>query len=122
MSICEIKPREHIKHTEWRRSFTNIKHPDSGFEFPCDSSGTLIHNEHYDCWIENYEMCISNPEKFRDDGVVKRSWWHTEPALVRCSCGEEFYLDGDTECPNCGQWYNGFGQELKDPSQWEEDW
>lgn len=38
---------------------------------------------------------------------------------VRCSCGNTVSLDdGDAECEKCGQWYNSFGQRLKDPSQW----
>lgn len=41
--------------------------------------------------------------------------------FVECDCGERVYLSGDSQCPECGQWYNGFGQQLKDPSEWPDD-
>lgn len=41
--------------------------------------------------------------------------------FITCHCGTTVYLDGDTQCEGCGQWFNGFGQELKDPSEWGED-
>lgn len=44
----------------------------------------------------------------------------------KCKCGFEFPLIClpplyACECPECGQWYNNVGQELKNPSEWEED-
>ena len=45
-----------------------------------------------------------------------------------CKCGQEVLLMdtymGATDCPNCGQWYNVFGQELKDPDEWglDDEW
>ena len=48
-----------------------------------------------------------------------------ENAKALCSCGEiiELYdgYMGSCECPNCGQWYNMFGQTLIKPQYWEED-
>jgi len=48
--------------------------------------------------------------------------------LIRCVCGRTISREsdvvneaGDMECPKCGQWYNAFGQRLKDPSKWEEN-
>ena len=113
-----------MKHVEYELAFTIIGGEDDGcgFGFPCTKDGTLIHNEHYDCWIENYKSCVAHPEKFEPEGVKEISWWYTEPAHARCSCGEEILLQGDTCCPNCGQWYNGFGQALRDPEEWEEDY
>lgn len=42
--------------------------------------------------------------------------------FITCHCNTTVYLSGDTQCDGCGQWFNAFGQELKDPSEWEEDW
>ena len=42
--------------------------------------------------------------------------------FVVCHCGTTVYLSGDTQCDGCGQWYNAFGQELKDPEFWEENY
>lgn len=119
-----LSERKRMKHVEYELAFTIIGGDDDGcgFGFPCTKDGTLIHNEYYDCWIENYKMCMKHPEKFEPDGVKEISWWYTEPAHARCSCGEEILLQGDTCCPNCGQWYNGFGQALRNPEEWEEIW
>jgi hypothetical protein len=39
-----------------------------------------------------------------------------------CHCGRRVELEGsDTQCQKCGQWYNSFGQRLKDPSEWTEN-
>ena len=41
---------------------------------------------------------------------------------VVCHCGCIVWLGGFTEeCDNCGQLYNGFGQELASPNQWDEE-
>lgn len=58
--------------------------------------------------LENWE--IIKPRRKVND-------WYTEPAIVRCSkCGAEFEAEpdqmGECQCPECGQLYNGFGQEL----------
>ena len=47
--------------------------------------------------------------------------------LGRCSCGAEFPLICmpplyACDCPNCGQYYNAFGQKLKNPEEWEEEY
>jgi hypothetical protein len=52
------------------------------------------------------------------------------PAVGKCHCGEEIELNprcayyGGIECPECGQWYNLFGQELNPVETWSqgEDW
>lgn len=58
-------------------------------------------------------------ERQRKNGYV-------ENATALCSCGEIIELRnqhlGACECPNCGQWYNLFGQTLKNPRHWEEDY
>lgn len=119
-----LSEREKRQHVEYEQTFTCIgdENDGCGFGFPCEKDGTLIHNESYDCWIKNYESCLAHPERFEAEGVKKISWWYTEPAHALCSCGEEILLQGDTECPNCGQLYNAFGQPLVDPEYWEEDY
>lgn len=117
-----ISEREQKKQTEYRRAFQLIgDYPGNGYSFPCEADGTLIKDENYKYWYQNYEYCLAHPEKYRDDGVEERSWWYSEPAIAECSCGREISLDGDQMC-DCGQWYNAFGQALKDPEYWEEDY
>lgn len=115
-----ISERERKKMVEYRREFQLIgDYEGNGASFPCDTNGNLcMDDEFVDCWYKNYEYCLVHPERYEDRGVVKREWWYTEPAHARCNCGEEVILRGDTMCDKCGQWYNGFGQVLKDPSHW----
>lgn len=42
--------------------------------------------------------------------------------VIVCDCGTTVYLGGFTnECDGCGALYNGFGQRLADPSEWDEE-
>lgn len=115
-----ISKRERRKHIEYKLVFTCIDDDRCGYSFPCTKNGTLIHDEHYNCWIKNYKSCITHPEKFKSEGVKDVSRWYTELAHAKCSCGYEVILQGDTYCSGCGQLYNGFGQALRDSSEWED--
>lgn len=43
-------------------------------------------------------------------------------AFVRCKCGEKVYVNRFTnQCPKCGKLYNSFGEQLADPSEWDEE-
>ena len=42
--------------------------------------------------------------------------------LITCNCGSDVYLNRFTnECDGCGALYNGFGQELASPEEWDDD-
>lgn len=45
-----------------------------------------------------------------------------ETCIVECeNCGKDVYLiDNTNEC-ECGALYNGFGQRLSDPDEWDEE-
>ena len=117
-----ISKRERKERVGFSRDFQRVDcEPGCGYGFPCDAKGNVIPDENYNCWGKNYEYCVSHPEEYIDEGVVKHSWTYTEPAVGKCSCGGEVHLDGDTPCPECGQWYNMFGQALKDPEYWYEE-
>ena len=94
--------------------------------FPVDDNGEVIITPESK---ENYEYGVSKSEA----GLwTKRLTTCTRRfrtnAVARCHCGEEIELYdeylGACECPNCGRWYNIFGQELENPEEWEEgeDW
>lgn len=74
---------------------------------------------------KNYDFCMAHPEEFKTawNKIMYEKYEYTEPSIGRCSCGKEFPLEpvylGAVQCPNCGQWYNLFGQELLPPEQWE---
>lgn len=98
---------------------------DGGFSFPCDENGFVDISGITDCAFANLLDCMSHPERFKYFGEVR-----TEHRTIRhnahgtCDCGEEVYLYneymGACECPNCGRWYNLFGQELIRPEYWED--
>ena len=102
-----------------------------GFAFPCDENGKLIVNSNTNpAAIKNYHWCLENPDKFPYyfNHVTKRTHTWREPNTGTCHCGQQMELVneymGACECPKCGQWYNLFGQELKNPSTWSDgdDW
>lgn len=114
--------------SEWRTNYEyNLVFDDgqgNGFAFPCSEAGEPMLN---DCNRENYEYCQAHPEQFvRFNKVVKDSWRYKVNAHGTCHCGEvvELYDEylGACHCEKCGQWYNLFGQELKPPAEWEEDY
>lgn len=123
MSCKIIKERERITKTEYSLEFTDDD--GSGFSFPCDVNGNVF-ADMADCAKENLRYALDHPEKFTFyKKIRKRSWTYTEPAIAKCICEEEFELineyEGACECPNCGRWYNMFGQELLNPKYWEEE-
>ena len=100
----------------------------NGFGFPCDENGNVkkMANE---IAQENYEYCLKHPEKFaRYNKVIKEKHVYRENNTGTCECGEEIELVdqylGACECPNCGRWYNMWGQELNNPNTWSDgdDW
>lgn len=123
--IKMLSERKRVKHIEYKREFKLITEKDTGFAFPSDEDGNIILDEHYDCWGKNYEYCLSHSEEYEDLGVIENSWWYTEPAVAKCSCGKEIQLVdqymGACQC-ECGQWYNMYGQSLINPEFWEEDY
>ena len=98
----------------------------NGFAFPCDEKGKLL-KQCGDCAINNYDWCLEHPERFvRFNKIITTKRIGVNPAHGTCDCGEEIYLYGNGyygawDCPNCGKWYNYFGQEINPPDQWEEN-
>ena len=101
-----------------------------GFAFPCDIDGNIIPFTDGDpvspAALENLEWCRQHPEKFTRAGeIVEIRQSYREPNRGTCACGQtvelydQFY--GACQCPECGRWYNLFGQELLPPDQWETD-
>ena len=97
---------------------------DGGYEFPCNSDGSLLPMA--DEAKANYEWAMQNPDKFpyAFNEVHKYTREYREPASGDCRCGEHVELFdeylGACQCPKCGKWYNLFGQELVDPKYWED--
>lgn len=113
-------PVEIVEHTI---EFT-YEDGNGGYSFAADEHGVVqITNEDQ---RRNYEYAMAHPELFPEqynEHCVRRRTY-MEPAHGKCHCGEEVYLNneylGACQCPNCGQWYNLYGQELIEPEYWGE--
>ena len=117
-----VPSQYHIEET-YELTFDNGR--GSGFGFPCDKEGNLLHNDN-PCAIENYNFCLENADKFeRFNEVVTYRHRVKDEAHGTCHCGNEVYLYnqymGACQCDKCGQWYNLFGEELLPPMDWQED-
>ena len=96
----------------------------NGFGFPCDAAGNPMPDLPEPA-KKNLAYCLAHPEKFvRFNEVVRYEQDYREPGHGTCGCGQEVMLVnhymGACQCPNCGQWYNLFGQELKSPHEWDD--
>lgn len=112
--------RKHVEVVEFTVEFTDEL--GNGFSFPCNEFGELLPLNEYA--QKNYDNAMQHPECFSVfNELNRRTRHHWEPATGTCRCGEHIELYdqymGACECPNCGQWYNMYGQELLPPQQWE---
>lgn len=122
----------HFKPGEWKTivwyelAFDDGRN--NGFGFPCTEQGDPLLSDN-PAAQSNYKYCLEHPGKFvRYNKVIRHEQDYKAPARGVCKCGEEIELVneymGGCECPNCGQWYNLFGQELNPPETWPDgdDW
>lgn len=99
----------------------------NGFGFLCDREGTLLESEEQNpAAYGNYQNCLKHPEQFvRFNEIVRYERKYREPGHGTCICGAEVELNnqyyGACQCPECGRWYNLYGQSLLSPEQWERD-
>ena len=117
-----ITPRERKTSIEYELFYQRKNAPDySGFAFPCDEDGNF--DKLAPEAQKSYNYVQNHLDEFEEPIIEKNEHSYTENAIAKCShCGNEFelwdeYL-GACECPKCGQWYNLFGQELKNPNNW----
>ena len=121
-----IKEREIKELIDKRVDFNYLDDPNAGFSFPGNDTGGVDFDKMPEAARENYRWCIANSDKVSGPHYITYNHTYTEPAVGKCSCGAEVVLEntymGATCCEKCGQWYNLFGQELKDPKYWEENY
>ena len=100
----------------------------NGYSFPCDENGNLLQSEEENpAAYANMRWCLEHPEKFeRFNKIIKYTRQARDNAHGICICGHEVELwnqyMGACQCPECGRWYNLFGQELVPFEHWEEDY
>lgn len=119
--IKERTPETIINYTI---EFTYKDDPNAGFVFPALFNGEPDFAIMCKEAMENYKRCLTDNHLTEPEFKVEKSTY-INPAVGECSCGREIVLEsnyyGAVRC-ECGRWYNLFGQELKDPKHWEEDY
>lgn len=93
------------------------------FGFPCHQDGSPIIPETNVAARNNYAQCVENHYPYEIVYRPKVMGGYTD-LICNCGCRFTLYSEymGACSCPNCGQWYNIFGQELLPPENWEEDY
>jgi len=95
---------------------------DSGFMFPCNQDGDINFDDMDQEALDNYDKCENGEYEVVYQGLQRSINRYWEPTISRCSCGHEVVLESNTNvCESCGAYYNMGGQELRHPSQWEEE-
>ncbi len=121
-----VKDREHIAVVEYRLNFLHLETNEVEWSFPLlngentepvscykDCSGEWVSCKISECpWWENY-LRISSDNSYRPVAeTLSFDYWN--PAVLRCDCGKEIVLDSNTiPCPECGAYYNQWGQRLE---------
>lgn len=118
--FIELKRVEEL-HEEYALSYSDLNNPGSGYDFPVNKDGVRLPSN--PIAEDSYQFVISNPKRFRCDGVVDLSWTFIYKVGI-CHCGNTlmFDLGYDETCDNCNRSYNCFGQELAPQDQWEGDY
>ncbi len=119
-----IKERTPVTHKEYYIEFFYKDDPEAGFCFPATVHGDPDFSRMTSAALTNYEACLTD-KRLTEGEFTIHVWTYVEPALGLCSCGKEVVLDSDYQgavrC-ECNRWYNLFGQELRDPKYWEEEY
>ena len=119
-----IKERTPETITEYFIDYTYKDDPNAGFRFPANKDGTPDMFNMCAEMQENYDRCQTD-ESLNGPEFIVDTHTYVSPAVGKCTCGREVVLDcehGDAVRCECGRWYNLFGQSLKDPKYWEEDY
>ena len=113
-----------LHHTlEYRRR----SDPSSGFSFDSDAQGNVIDKNFSELAKVNLQRCREDGGKEFAAPVVEtweNRYW--EPAKIACDCGRTVEVHVTPGIYNyehcvCGRTYNMMGQQLTDPSTWEDD-
>ena len=125
----DFKNGEYVEEISYTLCF--YVEPGGGSAFPCDENGNVLFDQMQEPAVRNYKRCIElGPERFpvAFNEVERRVCRWREPSSGICNCGKriELYNEymGACKCPNCGQWWNLFGQELNPVETWRngDDW
>lgn len=118
-----ISERQRIENVTYGLYFANLNVEGAGFSFDCDKDGNVDTASMNPCALANYNGCISGEYNVKLVGVETYTSRYTQPAILKCDCGEHVHLDSSwaNECDGCGAEYNMSGQRLAPRSQWGEE-
>jgi hypothetical protein len=113
-----IRQRERLTVEQYALLFKWEDDPHAGFNFPCDKDGNILVNDLADAAIDNLAKCFDGTYDVIYEGIENQSYNYSEPAILKCNCGNRVYLDGFTNtCDKCHADYNMSGQRLASRSQ-----
>lgn len=109
--VIQYRDRKAVEHHV--HDFRWNEHPDGGYSFDCDEAGALLDENHRDRLIW---ACLNDDLHY--NGIRTYITHETVPLIVECpKCGKpvEFWIPGGDVEHDCGQWFNCFGQMLRNP-------
>ncbi len=112
-----IRKAERKVVSEKRRRFRDTQVPGAGYSFPVTDFDVveLYSNNGNDSARENYLLCLSDPLRYIDEGIVEDYWNISVPALLQCVCSQTLELSSTyTNYCECGREYDFYGG-LLDP-------
>lgn len=107
-----ISPAVRYTLREYTRVFDRVDTPGSGFHFTCDPDGNILTEN--EAALENLRKCLDGTYDVIDRGLRIRERTYTDPATIRCHCGNPVVLSTryEARCEKCGQVYNQSGQRI----------
>lgn len=103
----------------------------TGYSFPCDDQGNILWDEcsSPETTKRSLDFCLSHSEEWDGKNGEVVTLFRRVRYGICPQCSRRIYLGGSgwasymgtAEC-ECGQWYTVFGQAIKPPEDWEEDY
>lgn len=116
--------RKRVTAILYRAHYHFANDPDRGFSFDCDKDGVVDTANLAPAGMASLAGCQAGAidgARIIYDGIVRVERSYTEPAIGRCSCGEQVALSSFTNTCDCGADYNTAGQLLSPRSYWGEE-
>jgi hypothetical protein len=104
--------------------YASLTHAGTEYRFTCNEKGEVDPAGQTEARQLALARCVAGlGTAYAQPRLVSREHSWFDSGAIRCHCGARHELERhDSTCDSCGQDYNGFGQELRPQSQWEEDY
>lgn len=120
--LNDMSPRRRETRTTYALAAWDSRRPGCGISFDCDAEGHILNPLALpDLALRNLCAMLFQPDRYTPTIETRKNSYPISGS-GRCTCGCLIYLDDDmTNSCRCGRLYDGYGQELADPSQWGEE-